>query len=108
MSIVAKNYFFDLFQRKISVMEPVLSIIMRTITNEDNIHLTTPFNREEFREAIFSMHPNKCLGPDGFIPGFYQHFWNICSEDIMKDCCFWLDTGQFPASLNSRNIVLIP
>jgi hypothetical protein len=54
------------------------------------------------------MHPNKYQGTDGFNPGFYQHFWSICSEDIFKDCCEWLEIGQFPASLNTPNITLIP
>jgi len=61
---------------------------------------------EEFRYAIFLMHPDKC--PDGYNSGFYQHFWSSCSEDIFKDCCEWLETGQFTASLNSSNITLIP
>jgi hypothetical protein len=51
---------------------------------------------------------SKCTPIFHDCPGFYQHFWNLCSEDIVKDCCMWLDTGQFPASLNSTNIALIP
>jgi len=35
---------------------------------------------EEFKEAIFSMKPDKCPGPDGFNPGFFQKFWPICGE----------------------------
>jgi hypothetical protein len=53
------------------------------------------------------MNPNKCQGPDGYNPGFYQHFWSLCSDDIFKDCCFWLDSGQFPATLSTTNIALI-
>ena len=70
--------------------------------------LTAPFTKEEFWIAMFSMHPDKCSGPDGYSPGFYQHFWSLCSDDIFKDCCTWLDTGQFPAELNMTNIALIP
>jgi len=54
------------------------------------------------------MHPNKCPGSDGFNPGFYQHFWNLCSDDIFKESCAWLDTGQFPPDLSMTNIALIP
>jgi len=53
------------------------------------------------------MQPDKCSGPDGYSPGFYQHFWNLCSDDIFKECCAWLDTGQFPPDLNITNIALI-
>jgi hypothetical protein len=54
------------------------------------------------------MNPDKCPGPDGYNPGFYQHFWSLCSDDIFKDCCHWLDSGQFPPMLNTTNIALIP
>ncbi|XP_024642261.2 uncharacterized protein [Medicago truncatula] len=62
---------------------------------------------EEFKEAMFSMQLDKCQGPDGFNPGFYQHFWSVCSEDIFKECCQWMNEGQFPPTLNSTNIALI-
>jgi hypothetical protein len=63
---------------------------------------------EEFKEAMFSMQAEKCPGPDGFNPGFHQHFWQLCSPDIFRECCSWLESGQLPASLNSTNIALIP
>jgi hypothetical protein len=85
---VAKNYFVDIFQSKPSHMAPVIDNIRQTISDEDNILLTSPFIKEEFREAIFSMNPDKCPGPDGYNPGFYQHFWSLCSDDIFKDCCY--------------------
>jgi hypothetical protein len=108
LCFVAKNYFADIFQPKHSHLAPVIETIRQTVTNEDNLLLTTPFTKEEFRKAVFSMHPDKCPGPDGYNPGFYQHFWSLCSDDIFKDCCYWLDSGQFPATLSTANIALIP
>ena len=105
---VAKDYFVNLFQKKNSVMNPVLDVIQHSVTHEDNDFLTANFSKEEFRVAIFSMNSDKCPGPDGYNPGFYQHFWNVCSDDIFKDCCEWLNTGHFPSSLNTTNIALIP
>jgi len=98
----------DLFQKKISNTTPVVDVIQHFISDTDNALLTAPFSKEEFRDAIFSMHPDKCPSPDGYNPGFYQHLWSNCSEDIFKDCYEWLETGQFPASLNATNIALIP
>jgi len=83
-------------------------MLYTSISTVDNDKLTEPFTKAEFRSAIFSMHPDKCSGPDGYSPGFYQHFWNLCSDDIFKECCAWLDTGQFPPDLNITNIALIP
>ncbi|KAK2396409.1 hypothetical protein QL285_058064 [Trifolium repens] len=66
---VARDYFVDIFQRQNSVTEPVINLIDCTISPEDNNMLTAPFVIEEFKEAIFSMKPDKCPGPDGFNPG---------------------------------------
>jgi len=70
--------------------------------------LTAPFTKAEFKDAIFSMHPDKCSGPDGYSLGFYHQFWNLCSDNIFKECCGWLDTSQFPPDLNITNIALVP
>jgi len=43
-------------------------------TNDDNNLLTTPFTKEEFRVAMFSIHPGKCPSSDGYNLGFFQHF----------------------------------
>jgi len=83
-------------------------LLTPSISDNDNDLLTAPFTKAEFRDAIFSMHPDKCSGPDGYNPGFYQHFWTLCGDDIFKECCAWLTTGQFPPDLNITNIALIP
>jgi len=105
---VARSYFVNIFQQQASDFSSVIDVINPSISANDNDLLTAPFNKVEFRDAIFSMHPDKCSGPDGYSLGFYQHFWTLCSDDIFKECCEWLDTGQFPPDLNITNIALIP
>jgi len=63
--------------------------------------------RPSFVQLLFVMQPDKCSGLDGYSPGFYQHFWKLCSDDIFKECCTWLDTGHFPPDLDITNIALI-
>jgi hypothetical protein len=53
---------------------------------EDNNLLVAPFVIEEFKAAIFFMMPDKCAGPDGFNPGFFQKFWSICGEELFNKC----------------------
>jgi hypothetical protein len=108
MTAIAREYFSNLFQKQASARDEVLNVITATITTEDNEKLLEPFVLEEFREAIFFMEADKCPGPDGFNPGFYQHFWDICGKDIFDADCSWLDSGVFPPGLNSTNIALIP
>jgi hypothetical protein len=71
---VAMNYFDHLFKSNSTVHEPVLSLIGPKITQDDNEKLLAPISKEELKEALFQMHPDKAPGPDGFNPTFYQHF----------------------------------
>ncbi|GAU45954.1 hypothetical protein TSUD_301630 [Trifolium subterraneum] len=105
---VALNYFNHLFKSNPTVHEPVLSLISPKITREDNERLDRPITREELKEALFQMHPDKAPGPDGFNPAFYQHFWDLCGDDIFEAAKEWLGKGYFPSSLNKTNICLIP
>jgi len=91
MRFVAKSYFEELFEGHESVRSLVINLLNQVIDNEDNIQLTAPFCRAEFKEAMFSMQPDKCSGPEGFNPGFYQHFWSTCSDDIINECCQWMN-----------------
>jgi hypothetical protein len=105
---VALNYFNLLFKANASEHDPILSLINPKVTQEDNDRLVAPITREELKEAIFQMHPDKAPGPDGFNPAFYQHFWDLCGNDIYEAARDWLDRGYFPSSLNETNICLIP
>jgi len=105
---VARNYFVNIFQNQGGDFSSVTNVINPSISALQKDILTAPFTKDEFHTALFAMQPDKCLGPDGYSPGFYQHFWNLCSDDIFKECCARLDTGQFPPDLNITNIALIP
>jgi ribonuclease HI len=106
--VAARNYFEHLFQANTTSHDPILSIITPKITQEDNDRLEAPITKDELKEALFQMHPDKAPGPDGFNPAFYQHFWNLCGNDIFAAATEWLDRGYFPSSLNETNICLIP
>jgi hypothetical protein len=105
---VARDYFVDIFKKQNSIIDPVINVVNQSISPEDNIMLTEPFTMEEFKEAMFSMHPDKCPGPDGFSPSFFQQFWHLCGQYIFNESCIWLETGSFPSTLTLTNIALIP
>lgn len=54
------------------------------------------------------MQGDKSLGPDGYNPGLYQHFWDTCGSKFFNISVSWLEYGVFPLSLNMTNITLIP
>ncbi|PNY16121.1 hypothetical protein L195_g012831, partial [Trifolium pratense] len=79
---VALNYFNQLFKPNSASHDPILSLIAPKITHEDNERLVRPITKEELKEALFQMNPDKAPGPDGFNPAFYQHFWDLCGDDV--------------------------
>ncbi|GAU14523.1 hypothetical protein TSUD_250650 [Trifolium subterraneum] len=90
---VAKNYFEKLFSASVTVHEPILSLIAPKVTVEDNEMLTATITKEELKAALFQMQPDKSPGPDGFNPAFYQHFWDLCGDDIYVATKEWLERG---------------
>jgi hypothetical protein len=102
-----KAYFDELFKANPRNHEPVLSLVTPKISQDDNNRLLAPISKVEIHEALLQMHPDKAPGPDGFNP-FYQHFWNVCGDDIHEAVSEWLERGYFPSSLNETNICLIP
>jgi hypothetical protein len=78
------------------------------VSLEENALLTSPFTKKEVREAIFGMEHNKAPGPDGFLPEFYQHFWETIKSDLMH-IFDDLSRGGLPVfSLNFGVITLVP
>ena len=88
--------------------EPMLSVVNRVVSGEDNSMLLALFSHDEFKEALFAMNLSKALGPTGFNPRFYQHFWCLIGLDIMQYCTEWLNYCSLPYDLNETNIVLLP
>lgn len=105
---LVRDYFENLFQEQQSFYQPVIDAVIPVISEGDNQCLLDPFTEAEFKAAIFHMHPDKSPRPDGLNPAFYQHFWELYGKDIFLACCYWLEVGNFPLSLNDTNIVLIP
>lgn len=82
MCNVAKEYFQNLFFGGSCSYNLVLDVVNPRVSMEDNNRLTQPFTMEEFRLALFQMHPDKSPDPDGLNAAFYQRFWNLCGDDI--------------------------
>jgi hypothetical protein len=94
---VALNYFNNLFKANSTQHDPILSLIAPKIDQADNDRLVSPITKEELKDALFQMHPDKAPGPDGFNPAFYQHFWELCGDDVYEAAKDWLDRGYFPS-----------
>ncbi|PNY15946.1 ribonuclease H, partial [Trifolium pratense] len=78
------------------------------LTAEEFQHIRRDIDDEEVRMAVFSMHPWKAPGPDGFPAGFYQKAWEIVGMSV---CDFVKKVWANPLLLNDVNVTdicLIP
>lgn len=64
--------------------------------------------KQEVKQALFSMHPDKSPGPDGISPGFFQKFWNIVGDDVFHTVKQFLQQGKFQGNITDTAIVFIP
>ena len=67
-----------------------------------------PPSLREIKEALFSIHPDKALGPDGFSVSFFQTNWDTVGPAITKEIQDFFSDGNLPFSINSTHITLIP
>ena len=102
------NYFTSLFRVQQGDLHPIISCVQPRISDEDNSMLTQQFTMQEFKEAIFNMHPDKSPGPDGLNPTFYHIFWEDIGDEIFSSASSWLASSYLPPDLNATNIVLAP
>ena len=105
---VVTDYFHDLYSNSHCKYDEVLDCVDVRIKSEENTALLIPFSKEEFKEAIMQMHPDKSPGPDGFNLAFYQRFWDLVDDDVYRDSLEWMNNLCFPPSVNHTNICLIP
>jgi hypothetical protein len=61
-----------------------LENMQTVIFDSDNSQLTKEISEEEIEHAVWSMEPDKALGPDGFSINFYRQLWEIVKGDSSK------------------------
>ncbi|XP_019170430.1 PREDICTED: uncharacterized protein LOC109165997 [Ipomoea nil] len=105
---VMVDYYKGLFTSQPGDVDEVVVCLGAGITARDNAVLERAVSVEEVREAVFAMHPDKSPGPDGFGPGFFQHFWPTVGGEVTRFCQQFLETARLPARANETLIVLIP
>ncbi|KAL8089304.1 hypothetical protein AgCh_038925 [Apium graveolens] len=105
---VIEDYFSELFTT--SNLQGSLSDreVVKQVSDLENEELLGEITCEEVKEAVFSMHPYKASGIDGFNPAFYQAFWSVVEIDVVKFCRDFMQTGLLPEGVNKALVCLIP
>ena len=71
---IAVDYFSTIFKAYPNSRDPNLPFVKPVITDDGNARLVLPFSVDEFKKAVFQMHPDKSPGPSGFNPAFFHKF----------------------------------
>lgn len=71
---IVRDYFVELFRARRGVYEPIVGLVRKCVSQEDNNRLIEPFNMEEFTRAIHDMEPTKAQAPTGTVQDFIKSF----------------------------------
>ena len=106
---MALDYFEELFNAGLcDKMNECLKVVPCKVTFDMQNILSSEFNAEEIRLALFQMDPTKAPGPNGMNALFYQKFWNIVGDSVVSAVLDFLNNGYVVPGINYTNIVLIP
>lgn len=64
--------------------DDILEQIPTTVTEDMNKELTETFTAQEVEDAIKQIAPLKSPGPDGMPPLFYQNYWSLVGNDVLR------------------------
>src|SRR5262245_61879945 len=67
-----------------TTFDAVLSGIPVSIDSSMNAQLVKSISYLEVKNAVFSLPSNKSPSLDGMTPCFYQKFWNIIGDDVVR------------------------
>ena len=109
VSAMVVEYYTKLYTSSDPVeTEEVVQFIKPMVTEEMNRDLIGEVSRDEVEMAVKQMAPLKAPGPDGMPPIFFQKFWNIIGDDVVKAIHSCLNSGNILPGLNHTFISLIP
>ncbi|CAA7040441.1 unnamed protein product [Microthlaspi erraticum] len=110
IATIISEYYNDLFTtieepRRKNIVDQTLS---PCISQEENLKLIELPSTEEIKEALFSIHPDKAPGPDGFSACFFQTHWEVVGESIVEEVGSFFSSGILPTAINNTHVRLIP
>lgn len=83
----AHNHFKNLLTANEETIEyeNFLQHTQKKIREEQNVEMNKEISEEEVVAAIWSLHPDKAPGPNGFTIAFYKQHWKTIKKGFLKD-----------------------
>ena len=78
------------------------------VSGAQNEVLDAPFSETEVKDAVFSSYTEGAPGPDGFSFLFYQTFWDLIKDDLLRMFSDWNRNNLDLFRLNFSLLTLIP
>lgn len=106
---VAVDYFRDLFMSSNPHdLETIFQGFQARVTSDMNARLIAPISDEEIKRAAFSVKSSSAPGEDGLTGLFYQKYWHIVGQAVIKDVKEFFSTSFLPEGWNHTQLSLIP
>jgi exonuclease III len=105
-----RNYYSGLYEEEATdehIQDDLMQYAKR-LEDEDRDKLDTPLTLAELRQAVNGMAKEKSPGPDGLTSEFYQHFFPILGQLLLRVYENSFANNRLPPSLNTSYITLIP
>lgn len=99
-----KQYFSQIKLPKITFLQSVFKKIDPSLATSFELIPTS----EEIVAAMKACDPSKAHGYDAFNMKFIKEFWHLIANDIIGFFKSFFETGNFPTSINTTWITLIP
>lgn len=107
-----ENDFQDIFkpiEREAGILESIINEAIHPIVSDEVNHdLIKIPEAQEIRDDMFSIHPGKAPGPDGFSTCFFQSNWHIVGRDMIQEVQEFFYSSQMPETINETHLRLIP
>lgn len=114
IGIQISKYYSDIYtttsdaSNNLETWRKVTYAISPSITEETNRSLERIPDVAEIRTALFSIHPDKAPGPDGFSASFFHSNWEMISQAFVAEVQKFFRTGVMEPATNVTYVRLIP
>lgn len=83
-------------------------VLSPIISPRENIELIKEVSSEEIKEAVFQLAEDKAPGPDGYPPFFFQKYWKIVGNSVIRAVKAFFHSGNLLKEINHTFLALIP